>query len=193
MKLGNARGWRRTVLSPRSKTAMTGVLVGAGLSLVLIATPLWVLGGRSSEQRTVGAPLAALATLPAEPAEFDISNILVGEWAGEVCPDEGEPVAVHFQFRHDSDDAIVYSLSVDGETPPGRVLGNGACDVDGENISFHAFLAILSECDEACGVDRFYEGHFDEGALVGSYQDDVVDEVCLSCVGGGSWWIKPEA
>jgi hypothetical protein len=131
--------------------------------------------------------------LPDEPAEFDISALLIGDWVGEVCPDDGEPVGVRFEFDRDAGDGVLYSLSFDGELHSAGVLGSGACEVDGEEVTFHAFLAILSDCDEACGVDRLYEGHFDEGALVGSYQDDVVDERCLSCVGGGTWWIEPEA
>ena len=72
------------------------------------------------------------------------------------------------------------------------VMGSGACDVDGEDIVIHSFLAILNECDEACGVDRLYHGHFEDGTLVGDYRDEVGDEACLSCVEGGTWWLAPE-
>ena len=194
MQLGRARGWRSTALSPRLKSALGGVVVGAVLSLLLVAAPLWLLGGAGSNDttRSDSAPLAALATLPAEPAHFDISNILAGEWSGEVCPDDGEPISVHFEFVH-NDDAVEYTLSLDGEVQTAAgTLRTGSCVIEGEDIAFHAFLAILSECDEACGVDRFYEGHFEEGTLVGSYSDAVRSDDCLSCVGGGTWWLEPD-
>ncbi len=169
--------------------------MGAVLSLLLVATPLWLLGG-SAGSTSPGAgvvPLAALATLPDEPAQFDIGSILEGGWVGEMCPNEGEPIEVHLEFSHGEDDAFSYALSVGGELSSEGVLGSGACDIDGEDIEFHAFLAILSDCDEACGVDRIYEGHFEDGAIVGDYNDAVAGEECLSCVGGGTWWLEPEA
>ena len=58
---------------------------------------------------------------------------------------------------------------------------------------FPAFLAILNDCDEAWGLDRAYMGHFEDGALVRHYDAAVVDELCSSCVGGGSWWLTPES
>lgn len=191
MRTRNPRGWRRTFISPRQKSAIQGVLVGAGMILLLVATPLWFLGGSRSES-SLAAPLAALATLPSEAAPFDISALLVGDWVGEVCPDGGTPIGVHLSFDGISDDTVLYSLSFDGGEQPVAVVGNGACDVDGEEVSFHAFLALLGECDEACGVDRLYEGHFDNGALVGSYSDEIVDPDCRSCRGHGTWWIEPE-
>jgi len=135
--------------------------------------------------------LAALSTTPAESSHFDISNLLVGDWAGEMCPDNGEPVGVHFEFLHDQDDEVYYSVTIDGTIHSTGVLGRGACDVDGEEVVFHEFLAMLSDCDEACGVDRAYEGQFEEGALVGSYTDVADDERCRSCVDGGTWWLEP--
>lgn len=195
MRIGRSRGWRTTVLSPRLRSALGGVLVGATLSLLLVAMPLWFLGSGGADRPvdTGAPPLAALATLPSDPGVFDISSILVGDWVGELCPDQGEPVAVHFEFVHDEDDSVLYSLSLGGELHSTGILSSGACDVAGEDIAFHAFLAILSDCDEACGVDRLYEGHFDEGVLVGSYHDSVNSDTCLSCVGGGTWWLEPEA
>lgn len=168
--------------------------MGAVLSLLLVAAPLWLFGsaGRSAAAGSGAVPLAALETLPAEPAQFDIGSIISGGWVGEMCPDEGEPIEVHLQFAHDEDDAVSFTLSLGGELTSAGVLGTGACDIDGEDIAFHTFLAILSDCDEACGVDRIYEGHFEEGAIVGSYSDEVAGEECLSCVGGGTWWLEPE-
>ena len=182
-------------MSPRFRSALGGVFVGISLSLLLVAAPLWLLGGagHSSLGEAGTAPLAALATIPGEPVQFDIADILDGSWAGEMCPDEGEPVAVYLEFAHREDTTIAYSLSLGGEMRSEEILTSGACDIDGEEIAFHTFLAILSECDEACGVDRFYEGHFDEGGLVGRYSDAAVGEKCSSCVGGGSWWLEPEA
>ena len=187
--------WRMRMSSPRFRSALGGVFVGISLSLLLVAAPLWLFGGagRSSLSAAGTAPLAALATMPDEPVQFDIADILDGSWAGEMCPDEGEPVAVYLEFAHREDNTIAYSLSLDGERRSEEILTSGACDVDGEEIAFHTFLAILSDCDEACGVDRFYEGHFDEGGLVGRYSDAAAGEKCLSCVGGGSWWLEPEA
>ncbi len=131
--------------------------------------------------------------MPAESPQFDISDLLDGDWAGEMCDDTGESVAMHFEFAHDQDDQVYYSLTLDGAVHSEGMLGSGACDVNGEDIAFHAFLAVLSDCDGACGVDRTYEGHFEDGALVGSYSDAVNDEVCRSCVGGGTWWLAREA
>lgn len=193
MQLGKDRGWRSTALSPRSKSALGGVVVGVVLSTLLVAAPLWLLGGAGHISTTgLGpAPLAALATLPDEPGRFDISTILVGDWTGEVCPDEGDPVSVHFEFSHNEDDTLDYELSLEGEVQTAGTLGTGSCDIDGQDIVFHEFLAILGDCDEPCGVDRLYQGHFDEGALFGSYSDAVNNEDCLSCVGGGTWWLEP--
>ncbi len=171
------------------------MLVGAALSLLLVAGPLWLLGGAAPNSDTAAGPvpLAALATLVSDPVQFDISGILGGDWVGEMCPDDGDPVPVHFEFVREGDDSVSYSLSVDGQVQLDGVIGSGLCQVDGEEIDFHAFLAILSDCKEACGVDRHYEGHFEDGALVGNYNDVVVDEDCSSCVGGGTWWLEPEA
>ncbi len=167
MKSGLRRGWRCTVLSPRCKTGLCGALFGAGLSFALVAAPLLLLGGGSGIVSVTPIPLSALSTIPAESSQFDIAGLLVGDWVGEICPDEGEPVAVRFEFIHDQDDVVYYSLTTNGLVMSHGMSGSGACDVDGEDLVFHAFLAILSDCDEACGVDRAYEGHFDEGALVG--------------------------
>ncbi len=193
MRPRRSRGWRTTLLSPRARSAVTGLLVGAIASLMLIALPLWALGGpsRNPSPQIGPVPLAALSTLPAEPAQFDISGILLGDWVGEVCPDDGEPVAVHFEFSRDEHDEVAYSLSIDGDLHSTGILGDGRCDVEGEDIAFHAFLAILNDCDEACGVDRLYQGHFEDGTLVGSYDDIVGSDDCLSCVGHGTWWLEP--
>lgn len=129
--------------------------------------------------------------MPAESSQFDISGLLVGDWVGQMCPEAGEPIAVHFEFVRDGTDGVHYSLTVDGRTHSEGNLGSGACDVDGEDLAFHTFLAILNDCDDACGVDRLYQGHFDDGALVGSYTDEVMDQECRSCVGGGTWWLEP--
>ena len=138
------------------------------------------------------APLAALSMMPAESPQFDISGLLVGDWAGEMCDHDGVPVPVRFEFNHDQNDDVFYSLTVDGAIQSEGILGSGACDVDGEDVAFHAFLALLNDCDDACGVDRAYEGHFEDGALVGSYADAVIDEACSSSVGGGTWWLEPD-
>ena len=188
------RGWRCTLLAPKWRTAMCGFLVGATLSLMLVAAPLWLIGaGPTTTVVPAGSPpLAALSTPPPVSPQFDISSILVGEWSGEMCPDEGEPIPVVFDFNYNEMGEVTYSLTVAGEFHGAGLLGAGACDVDGENIAFHAFLAILNDCDEACGVDRLWDGHFDQGTLVGVYRDTVADEDCLSCVGGGTWWLTPD-
>jgi hypothetical protein len=169
------------------------MVAGATLSLLLIAAPLLFLAGPRHQPVSPSgvAPLAALATLPDEPTRFDISSILPGEWVGEVCPDDGAPVPVRFEFVRAADDSVSYSLSVGGQVVAADWLGSGTCDVDGEDIAFHGFLAVLSDCDEACGVDRLYEGHFDDGVLTGSYSDVVDNDDCLSCLGGGTWWLEP--
>ena len=195
MRVSWRRGWRCTVVSPRCKTGLCGFAAGAGISLLLVAAPLWLVGGDGGRgEAASGAgvtPLVALSTTPAESPQFDISNLMVGEWVGEMCPDDGIPVAIRFEFSHEADE-VAYSLVGVGAIQSEGILGSGTCDVDGEEVSFHAFLAILSSCDEACGVDRLYEGHFDHGSLVGRYADEVVDEACRSCVGGGTWWLEPE-
>lgn len=194
----NVEKWRFhcTALSPKRRAALRGFAVGAGLSLVLIAAPLWLVSGATggSDGRPGGelAPLAALSTTPATPAQFDISAILAGQWSGEMCPDDGKPIPVTFEFTSSDVGDIAYSLSVGGEFHSAGIVGRGACDVSGEDIAFHSFLAILNDCDEACGVDRLYQGHFDSGNLVGSYSDQVDTELCVSCVGGGTWWLAPE-
>ncbi|MCP4306508.1 MAG: hypothetical protein GY788_16900 [bacterium] len=195
MAFRRLQGWRCTALSPRCKSALCGALAGAVLSLVLVAGPLWLIGGGRTAASGVGgaAPLAALSTVPAESSQFDISGLLVGDWIGEMCDDEGEPVPIRFEFVHDQSDDVYYSLSLDGVIHSQGTLGNGACEVEGEDVAFHTFLAILNDCDDACGVDRVYEGHFEEGALAGSYTDAVMDEACASCVGGGTWWLEPAA
>ena len=109
-----------------------------------------------------------------------------------MCPDQGEPIPVAFEFSHADSGEITYALSVAGDFHSEGILSSGACEVEGEDVAFHAFLAILNDCDEACGVDRLWDGHFDEGSLVGVYSDSVSDETCLSCVGGGTWWLAPE-
>jgi hypothetical protein len=183
-------------LSPRRRSAICGFLVGALLSLVLIAAPLWLVGSGPTPTTlrpgTDATALAALSTEPLASPQFDISPLLIGEWAGEICPDDGQPIPVTFDFAHESSGDVTYALTIDGDFQSAGLVANGACDVDGENIVFHSFLAILNECDEACGVDRLYRGHFEEGALVGDYRDVVGDEACLSCVGGGTWWLAPE-
>lgn len=193
MTVRRRQGRRCTAFSPRCKSGLCGALAGAVLILVLVALPLWLVGGgRTVATDSGGAiPLAALSTMPAESSQFDISGLLVGDWAGEMCDDEGEPVPIRFEFDHDQNDDVYYSLSVDGVINSEGILGTGACEVDGEEVAFHAFLAILNDCDDACGVDRAYEGRFEEGALVGSYTDAVKDKACLSCVGGGTWWLEP--
>lgn len=182
-------------LSPRRRSATCGFLVGVLLSAILIAAPLWLLGGGPTTTTlrpgTDATALAALTTEPLVSPQFDISALLVGEWVGEICPRDGRPIPVTFDFAHDSGGDITYALSAGGEFHSAGLVANGACDVDGENIAFHSFLAILNECDEACGVDRLYLGHFEEGSLVGDYSDKVGDEACLSCVGGGTWWLEP--
>lgn len=178
-------------MTPRRRTAFCSFVLGAAMSLVFVAIPLWVVGsGEDSMVVTDATPLAALSTAPAVSPHFDISAILEGEWRGEVCPDEGPPLPVAFEFARGEDGAIAYSLTIGDQFAD--YLSSGACDVDGENIAFHSFLAILNECDEACGVDRLYWGHFEDGSLVGDYRDEVADEACLSCVGGGTWWLAPE-
>jgi hypothetical protein len=188
--------WGRTPFSPKRRTAICGFVVGASLSLALVAVPLWLVGGSSggtSLPTGVGpAPLGALSTLPAASSDFDISAILVGDWSGEMCPDEGDPVPVRFEFMSDDAGEIAYSLSVGGDFHSEGIVGSGACDVAGEEIAFHAFLALLNECEAACGVDRIYEGHFEQGSLVGTYADVADEELCASCVGGGSWWLEPD-
>jgi len=193
MRYVEARGRLRVALTPRRVAALRGMLVGAVLSLLLVATPLWLIGGSGSDSATVTevTPLAALATAPVEPAHFDISAVLVGGWVGEVCPDEGEPIEVHFEFTQTSDDSMVYALSVDGEVATG-VVGTGQCDVDGENLEFHSFLAMLNDCGEACGIDRTYVGHFEDGTLVGDYADAAAQEGCTDCVKRGTWWLVRE-
>ncbi len=128
--------------------------------------------------------------MPAESSQFDIGNVLVGEWVGEMCPDGGDPVEIHLSFSADTDEGLVYQFDSDlvAESP----LGSRVCEVEGEDLAFHAFLAILSDCSEACGVERAYEGHFEDGVLVGNYLDDAMGEHCSSCVGGGTWWLEPE-
>lgn len=183
-------------LSPRRRSAICGFLVGALLSLVLIAAPLWLVGSGPTPTTlrpgTDATALAALSTEPAVSPHFDISPLLVGEWTGELCPSDGQPIPMAIDFTHDVGGDVIYSLSAGGELSSTGLVANGACDVDGENIMFHSFLAILNECDVACGVDRLYDGHFEEGNLVGNYRDEVGDEACLSCVGGGTWWLAPE-
>lgn len=188
------RGWRCTALSPKCRTGLCGFAVGAGLSLVLVAAPLWLIGGGPTTTSLPGgaSPLAALATAPEASPQFDISSLLVGEWSGEMCPDEGEPIPVTFDFSQADGGEITYALSVADDFHSDGILGSGACDVEGEDVTFHAFLALLNDCDEACGVDRLWDGHFDQGTLVGVYSDSVNDETCLSCVGGGTWWLAPE-
>lgn len=190
---GHTRGTCRPLTTKR-QTAICGFVAGAGISLLLVAAPLWLVGSSTGElsESINPVPLAALSTMPAASSQFDISAILQGEWSGEMCPDHGDPVPVVFEFlRNDASD-ISYSLAVGGAFQSRGIVGSGACDVSGEDIAFHSFLAILNECDEACGVDRAYQGHFEDGVLVGRYADDVVDELCASCVGGGSWWLEPE-
>jgi hypothetical protein len=171
-------------------------MVGALLSLVLIAAPLWLVGsGPTPTTLRPGTDATALAALSTEPAlspQFDISPLLEGEWNGELCPNDGQPIPIAIDFTQDSGGDITYSLSAGGELLSAGLVANGACDVNGESIAFHSFLAILNECDEACGVDRLYLGRFEEGSLVGNYRDEVGDEACLSCVGGGTWWLAPE-
>lgn len=183
-------------LSPRRRAAVCGFFVGAALSLVLIAAPLWFIrGGPTSTTLRAGTDataLAALSTEPVVPPQFDITALLVGEWTGEICPDDGQPVPVTFDFVHGADGDVTYSLTIGGELSSAGVIGHGACDVAGEDIVIHSFLAILNECHEACGVDRMYHGHFEDGSLVGDYRDEVGDETCLSCVGGGTWWLAPD-
>jgi hypothetical protein len=168
--------------------------VGVGVSLLLVAAPLWLVGGATGvpTEAINPIPLAALSTMPAASPQFDISAILQGEWSGEMCPDHGDPVPVVFEFLRNEVGDISYSLTVGGEFRSQGIVGSGVCDVSGEDIAFHSFLAILNDCDEACGVDRAYEGHFEDGVLVGRYADEVMDELCASCVGGGSWWLEPE-
>lgn len=180
-------------LSPKRRTAACGFVLGAVVSLLLVAAPLWIVssGGSSNAVRGDGGPLAALSTAPAASPQFDISAILDGEWAGEMCPDQGDPIPITFEFFVDGAGEVGYSLTVDGEFDAAGIVGSGACDVSGQDITFHAFLAILNDCDEACVVDRAYEGHFEEGSLVGTYDDRADDELCASCVGGGSWWLAP--
>jgi hypothetical protein len=184
-------------LSPRRRGAICGFLVGAALSLVLIAAPLWLIkGGPTTTTLRPGIDATALAALSTEPAastQFDITALLIGEWTGEICPNDGEPIAVTFDFAHGAQGDVTYSLTIGEGLPSAGVIGHGACDVEGEYIAFHSFLAILNECDEACGVDRLYYGHFEDGSLVGDYRDEVGDEACLSCVGGGTWWLAPES
>ncbi|MDJ0665524.1 MAG: hypothetical protein QNJ75_13310 [Acidimicrobiia bacterium] len=186
-------GWRVAALSPRLRSALGGILVGATLSLLLVALPLLMLSTASPEPASdvETEPLAALSSLPAEPARFDISAILTGEWVGEVCPDRGEPIPVSFEFATDEDSSLRYSMLLNGKVQPPGILGGGTCDVDGEAVTFHAFLAILTDCDVVCAVDRLYEGHFEQGGLVGSYHESVGNEDCLPCIGRGSWWLRP--
>ena len=183
-------------LSPRRRSAICGFLVGALLSLVLVATPLWFVGsGPTSITLRPGTDATALAALSTEPAvspRFDISPLLVGEWTGELCPNDGQPIPFAIAFTHDAGGDVGYLLTAGGESLSTGLMAHGACDVDGENIVFHSFLAILNECAEACGIDRLYHGQFEEGSLVGNYRDEVGDEACLSCVGGGTWWLTPE-
>ncbi len=185
------------LLSPRRRSAVCGFLVGAVLSLVLIAAPLWLVGGGpTSTTLRPGIDATALAALSTEPLaspQFDISALLVGRWSGELCPNDGQPIPVTLDFTHGADGEVAYALEIGGEFNSAGLVGRGACDVDGENIVFHSFLAILNECDEACGVDRLYHGHFEDGSLVGDYRDEVGDETCLSCVGGGTWWLAPDS
>jgi hypothetical protein len=190
--------WRRGLayisFSPRRRIALRGFAAGAVLSLLLVAAPLWIVGsGPGDEAYAEAVPLAALSTAPAASSQFDISAILDGEWVGEMCADDGEPVPIAFEFVVDDAGEIAYSLSVGGAFRAEGIAGSGACDVSGEDIVLHAFLAILNDCDEACGVERVYEGHFEEGALVGRYNDEADEEHCASCVGGGSWWLAPES
>lgn len=188
------RGSGYALLSPRRRIALRGFAIGAVLSLLLVATPLWIVGsGSGDESYAEAVPLAALSTAPAASPQFDISAILDGEWVGEMCPDGGVPVPITFEFVVDDAGEIEYSLSVGGSFRAQGIAGSGACDVAGEDIALHAFLAILNDCDEACGVERVYEGHFDDGSLVGRYSDEADDELCASCVGGGSWWIAPDS
>jgi hypothetical protein len=182
----------RLGISPRGQSALCGFLVGAVMSLVLIALPLWLAGGAPATSAAGAVPLAALSTPPPLSPQFDISAILVGEWSGEMCPDNGDPIPVTFEFIPNDHGGINYSLLAAGDFRTGEIIGSGACDVDGEELAFHTFLAILNDCDEACGVDRAYVGHFEDGALVGRYDDAVADELCSSCFGGGSWWLTPE-
>lgn len=186
--------WVCRPLTTKRRTALCGFAVGAVLSLLLVAAPLWLMGGSTGHAvDTVGpAPLAVLSAAPAASPQFDISAILQGEWSGEMCPDRGDPVPVVFEFLRSDVGDISYSLSVGDEFRSQGIVGSGTCDVSGEDIAFHSFLAILNECDEACGVDRLYVGHFEDGVLVGRYADEVMDELCASCVGGGSWWLEPE-
>ena len=183
-------------LSPRRRSAIYGFLVGALLSLVLIAAPLWLVGSGPTPTTlrpgTDATALAALSTEPAVSPQFDISPLLVGEWTGEICPNDGQPIPITVDFANDAGGSVTYSLSAGGDLLSAGLIAHGACDVDGENIAFHSFLAILNECDEACGVDRLYHGYFEDGSLVGAYRDEVGDEACLSCVGGGTWWLTPE-
>lgn len=189
------RGWRQTALSPRCRTGVCGFLLGASLSLLLVAVPLLAMGGGGStgEIAVEPTPLAAIGTMPAKSTQFDISALLDGEWIGEMCPDIGDPIPVKFEFSHDAVGDVSYSLVVGNGTSLDGIIGNGACDVDGEDLVFHAFLARLNECDDACGVDRMYAGSFEDGSLVGVYSDSTEDALCASCVGGGTWWLEPAA
>ena len=81
MRYQEARGRLRIAFTPRRKTALGGMLVGAVLSLLLVATPLLLLGGSGvdSNSMTEATPLAALATAPIEPGHFDISAVILDE------------------------------------------------------------------------------------------------------------------
>jgi hypothetical protein len=138
-------------------------------------------------------PLAALGTMPSKSPQFDIFALLIGEWTGEMCPDTGDPIPVEFEFSHDAVGEVSYSLVVDNGASLDGIIENGACAVDGEDLVFHAFLARLNECDDACGVDRMYAGRFEDGSLVGSYSDSADNALCASCVGGGTSWLEPMA
>lgn len=193
MRLRLRRGWRRTTVSPRCRTGICGFLLGASLSLLLVAVPLLAIGGGGSTDGDFAVeptPLAALGTMPAKSPQFDISALLIGEWTGEVCPDTSDPIPVGLEFTRNAVGEVSYSLAVDSGTALEGIVGDGACDVDGEDLVFHAFLARLNECDDACGVDRMYAGRFEDGFLVGVYSDSANSALCASCVGGGTWWLE---
>lgn len=180
--------YRGSVLRTRRRVALRSFVAGAALCLALVAAPLWLMD--SGVQPVVTAqPLLSLSTAPAQPSQFNVGDILAGDWVGEMCPDGGVPVPIQLSFSNSASQGMVYTLQSD----MGNALGSGKCEVEGQRVAFHTFLAILSDCDEACGVDRSYTGQFEDGYLVGEYSDDSWGERCGSCVGGGTWWLEPKS
>jgi len=160
-----------------------GRFLGALVAVLgVVAVPLLLVQGGDAVVPAVvdPTPLAAFTTAEGAapgPSIFDISELLIGEWQGELCPsgEESVPVAVEFSS---SADGLLFSMVTSNGSGVAETLAQGHCTVSGEVITLGEVVATVGGSSRF-GGDLIAE--FDYGVLRGDFPT----------TGSGSWWLEP--